>query len=210
MSISTAIAQARGPGRPRSLASEEAILDATMQILAREGYGGLTTDKIAALAKASKSTIYRRWPSKEHMVLAAFDRSPPLEPKNSDDLLNDLLDIVMQLVDLIRQTPLGGALPALVFERSHNAQLAEALDPVIERRREPTKAILRSAILRGDLPKNTDLELAVDLIWGPVILRTIFTPGDVSIGALRTLLAVVVSGLIHGPVPLRIGGAHGV
>jgi len=64
--------QPRSPGRPRRQESEDAILNAVMLILASDGYTGLTTDKIAALARVSKSTIYRRWPTKEHMVLAAF------------------------------------------------------------------------------------------------------------------------------------------
>ena len=191
----TALAPARGPGRPRSQASEEAILEATLLILAQEGYTGLTTDKIAAVARASKSTIYRRWASKEHMVLAAFDRTPVLNPRDTGRLIDDLLDIVMQLVGLIQRTPLGGALPALISERAHNPQLAAALDPVIVRRREPTKIILRGAIARGDLPPDTDLELATDLIWGPVMLRTIILPGDVSEGAMRGLLETVVRGL---------------
>lgn len=188
-------APARGPGRPRSQASEEAILEATLLILAREGYTGLTTDKIAAVARASKSTIYRRWPSKEHMVLAAFDRTPVLNPRDTGRLVDDLLDIVMQLVRLIQDTPLGGALPALISERAHNSHLVAALDPVIARRREPTRTILLGATGRGDLPAGTDLELATDMIWGPVMLRTIILPGDVSEGAMRELLDAVVAGL---------------
>ena len=188
-------APVRGPGRPRSQASEAAILDATLLILAQEGYTGLTTDKIAAIARASKSPIYRRWPSKEHMVLAAFDRTPVLNPRDTGRLIDDLLDIVMQLVRLIQGTPLGGALPALIAERAHNPHLAAALDPVIARRREPTRTILRGAINRGDLPPNADLELATDMIWGPVMLRTIILPGDVSPEGLRALLEAVVRGL---------------
>jgi hypothetical protein len=128
-------------------------------------------------------------------VLAAFDRTPVLHPRDTGNLIEDLLDIVLQLVRLIQHTPLGGALPALISERAHNPQLAAALDPVIARRREPTNTILTGASARGDLPAMTDLELATDLIWGPVILRTIFVPGEVSTGALRALLETVVRGL---------------
>ena len=56
----------RRPGRPRSLQSEEAILEATGKLLSSEGYLGLTVSKVAARARASKSTIYRRWPTREH------------------------------------------------------------------------------------------------------------------------------------------------
>jgi AcrR family transcriptional regulator len=66
----------RKPGRPRSMQSEEAIIKATTALLTDEGYASLTVGKVAARARASKSTIYRRWPTKEHLVIEAFNRWP--------------------------------------------------------------------------------------------------------------------------------------
>jgi AcrR family transcriptional regulator len=183
------------PGRPRSQEAEDAILEATMLILAEEGYGELTTSKIAARARASKSTIYRRWPSKEHLVLAAFDRSPPLCPRDSGDLAADLLDIVQQFVRLLRETPLGGALAALAAERAHNPSLAAAFDPWLTRRRQPTRQILERAVARSELPPDLDLELALDLIWGPLMLRLVFPQSAVTPDALADLLRAALRGL---------------
>ena len=188
--------QPRSPGRPRRQESEDAILNAVMLILASDGYTGLTTDKIAALARVSKSTIYRRWPTKEHMVLAAFDRTPPLEPADTGDLERDLLNIVEQFVQLLLKTPLGGALPALMVERLHNPTLAAAFDPMVTRRREPVKIILERAVKRGELPA-LDMELALDLIWGPVLLRALFISGDLARDALLTLVRTALKGLGH-------------
>jgi len=183
------------PGRPRSREAEDAILEATMLILAEEGYGGLTTAKIAARARASKSTIYRRWPSKEHLVLAAFDRSPPLEARASGNLAHDLLDIVQQFVRLLRETPLGGALAALAAERAHNPSLAAAFDPWLTRRRQPTRQILENALVRGELPADLDIELALDLIWGPLLLRLVFPQAAVTPQAMTDLLRAALRGL---------------
>jgi AcrR family transcriptional regulator len=188
-------AERRVAGRPRSQESEDAILDATLRILAEEGYAELTTAKIAARAHAGKSTIYRRWPSKEHLVLAAFDRSPPLEPKDTGNLIADLLDVVLQFVGLLEQTPLGGALAVLAAERLHNPGLAAAFDPWLMRRRQPTREILKAAMARGDLPADLDTDLALDLIWGPVMLRASFPLGSLAPAALETLLKVVLRGL---------------
>lgn len=183
------------PGRPRSQESEDAILEATMMILADEGYGGLTTDKIAARAHASKSTIYRRWPTKEHLALAAFDRLPMLTASDTGSLLRDLLALMLQFIGFFRSTPMRGVLPALIAERAHNAELAAALVPVIERRREPVKDILRRAITRRELPAETDLDMAEDLIMGPLMLRMFFAPGDLSPNALQNMLETVLAGL---------------
>jgi AcrR family transcriptional regulator len=184
-----------GKGRPRSQESEDAILDAVVHLLAKEGYGALTTDKIVARARTSKSTIYRRWPTKEHLVLAAFDRLPLLTPTDTGRLVDDLLDVMLQFVGFFDSTPMGGVLTALMAERVHNAELAAALEPVIDRRREPVKEIIRRAVARGELPGSTNLDLAEDLVMGPLLLRMFFFPGDVRKPALRALLATVVRGL---------------
>ncbi len=168
-----------------------------LRILASDGYTGLTTDKIADGARVSKSTIYRRWPTKEHMVLAAFDRTAPLEAMDTGNLERDLLDIVEQFVRLLKETPLGGALPALMVERLHNPTLAAALDPIVNRRREPAKFILERAVARGELAATLDPELALDLIWGPVILRALFMPGDVTREGLALLVRAVLLALGH-------------
>jgi AcrR family transcriptional regulator len=187
----------RSPGRPRRQESEDAILNAVMLILASDGYVGLTTDKIAARARVSKSTIYRRWATKEHMVLAAFTRTSPLEPVDTGDLEQDMLNIIAQFVRLLRETPLGGALPALMVERLHNPALAAAFDPIVTRRREPAKIVLERAIQRGTLDPVLDMELALDLIFGPVTLRALFLSGDVTHNALRALVRAALRGLGH-------------
>jgi hypothetical protein len=129
-------------------------------------------------------------------VLAAFDRTPPLEPVDTGDLERDLLNIVEQFVRLLLNTPLGGALPALMVERLHNPTLAASFDPMVTRRREPVKIILERAVKRGEFP-TLDMELALDLIWGPVLLRALFISGDLASDALLTLVHTALKGLGH-------------
>lgn len=166
-----------------------------MELLAEHGYSVLTLDKVAARARASKTTIYRRWPSKEHLVIAAFDRSPPLVPKGRGPVLEELLDLLLQFIGVLHSTPLAGVLPTLVGERAHNHDLAEALDPLIAKRRDPLKVALRRGIDQGELPADIDMEMAVDAIMGPVILRLFFLHGDVRKSALRKLLKLTLKGL---------------
>jgi AcrR family transcriptional regulator len=184
-----------GPGRPRSLVSERAILDATIDLLAREGYSVLTLDKVAAQARVSKSTIYRRWPSKEHLVIAAFDTTPPLVSKGEGTVVDELVDLLAQFVGVTHSTPLAGVLPTLLGERAHNHALAEVLDPLVERRRGPLRQALKRGIRSGVVPKNTNIELAVDAVMGPVCLRRFFLRGDVNPRALREIVKVALRGL---------------
>jgi AcrR family transcriptional regulator len=185
----------RRPGRPRSMQSEEAIIYATTMLLTDEGYASLTVAKVAARARASKSTIYRRWPTKEHLVIEAFNRWPALSPSDKGDVMSDLLDLFRQFLRILHKPPSNAIMPTLVAERAHNPALAAVFDPLMQRRRDPARLILRRAIERGELPRSTDVELAVDAIMGITVLRLYFIPGDLSIKAMRRFLEVLLHGL---------------
>jgi AcrR family transcriptional regulator len=192
---STTTQTRRKPGRPRSKQSEEAIIRATTSLLTDEGYASLTVSKVAARARASKSTIYRRWPTKEHLVIEAFNRWPPLNPHDKGDVLSDLLDLFKQFLRILHRPPSNAIMPTLVAERAHNPALAAVFDPLMQRRRDPAYTVLNRAIERGELPRDTDLELAVDALMGFTVLRMYFIPGNLSMTSIRKFLVVLLRGL---------------
>jgi AcrR family transcriptional regulator len=181
-------------GRPRSKQSEDAIINATTELLTREGYARLTLSKVAARARASKSTIYRRWPTKEHLVIEAFNRWPPLVPRDRGDLLSDLLDLYRQSLRVLYRPPSNAIMPALIAERARNPSLAAVFDPVMRRRREPVRIVLNRAIERKELPRGTDVELAVDALMGASYLRMYFVSGDLSVKGMRKMFAMLLRG----------------
>jgi AcrR family transcriptional regulator len=185
----------RKPGRPRSKRSEEAIIRATTALLADERYASLTVSKVAARARASKSTIYRRWPTKEHLVIEAFNRWPALTPHDRGDVMADLLNLFRQFLRILHRPPSNAIMPTLVAERAHNPALAAVFDPLMQRRRDPLRVVLERAIGRGELPRDTNVELTVDAIMGMTVLRMYFIPGDLGIPAIREFLAVLLRGL---------------
>jgi AcrR family transcriptional regulator len=185
----------RGPGRPRSLASEEAIINATSRLLRTHGFSGLTLSRVAARARASKSTIYRRWPTKEHLIVAAFNRWPVLVPHDSADVIEDLMDLHAQSMRNLRRGGLKGVMPKLIAARAEDPALASVLDPLIERRYDPVRIILRRAIERGQLPKGTDVELAVHMIMDITAARLYFTSSGTSQPAIREVFRVLLKGL---------------
>jgi AcrR family transcriptional regulator len=172
--------KANGPGRPRSESAEKAILEATLRLLAELGYGGLTMDKVAAEAKVSKATMYRRWPSKVHLVITAFSQLPQLPSPDTGNLKQDLVEVLSSFLLITQNTSLAGVLPTLAGERARIPELADYLDEATRQRREPVKQVLARAVKRGDLPANTDIEFAIDLIMSPLVMRIFFTnnPAD--------------------------------
>ncbi|MCB1614877.1 MAG: TetR/AcrR family transcriptional regulator [Pseudomonadales bacterium] len=184
-----------GPGRPRSEEAEKAILDATLQLLADKGYNGLTVDKVAALASVSKSTMYRRWPSKLHLVIAAFSQLPQLPSTNTGNLLQDLVNILESFLNIAENTPLAGVLATLAGEQARNHELSEYLLPLIDARRKPVRDILQNAMQRHELPEDLDLELAVDMVMGPAIMRMLFTRAPLQGRPVQQMLEITLRGL---------------
>lgn len=185
----------KGPGRPRSNESEESILSVTLDLLVERGYRGVTINNVSSKAKVSKSTIYRRWESKEELILAAFDRMPALEPPNTGSVEGDLIGIVKQFIGFVKNTSLSTVLPILIGECANNPTLMSALDPLVERRREPTKEILKRAIQCGELSSELDLDAMVDIVIGPILLRLFFVQGDVSDDAVERIVHGALEGL---------------
>ena len=84
-------APARGRGRPRSEQADQAILDATLRMLGTHGVGGTTIEGVAADAGVGKTTIYRRWPTKTDLILAAISNIvPPGEPPDTGSMAGDM------------------------------------------------------------------------------------------------------------------------
>ncbi len=182
-------------GRPRSLVSEQAILNATLRILSTEGYAALTLDRVAAEAHASKATIYRRWKTKEHLVLAVFSQLPPVVPEEGRNLEEDLLSLFSQSARFMQDSPLKSVLPSLAAECVRNPALSSALILVNEQRRAPPRLVFQRAIRRGELPADTDIELAIDVIQGAVAIRLYFLLDTLSETWIRRLVRLVIAGL---------------
>lgn len=175
--------------------SEQAILDATLRILSTEGYAELTVDRVATLARASKATLYRRWKTKEHLVLTVLGRMPVVEPAPGKNVESELISLYGQFARQMRDSPLKGVLPRLAAECVGNSALSNALILINDQRRGPVRLILRRGIQRGELPRGTDIELAIDLIQGAIAIRTYFLLDDLTEAWMRRVLRVVLRGL---------------
>jgi AcrR family transcriptional regulator len=161
-------------GRPRSEEAHRAILDATLALLVEVGYSALTVEGIAQRAGVGKATIYRRWPSKLPLVIEAFGELPAFEEADTGDLRGDLDHILRSYVRVYNTTPLGAVVPSLAGELPHNPELMDLFAPVVKERRRPLIRALERAVQRGEIPRDIDLDLAADLVLGPITVRVFF------------------------------------
>ncbi len=167
-------------GRPRSEEAHQAILDATLDLLVEVGFSALTVEGVASRAGVGKATIYRRWASKLPLVVEAFGQLPGFEEVDTGNVAEDLKQMLRGYIQVFNSTPLASALPSLAGERAHNPELSELFDPVSRQRRQPLRHALERGVARGELPADLDLELAADLVVGPIAVSLFFKGGKLS------------------------------
>jgi AcrR family transcriptional regulator len=161
-------------GRPRSEKARLAILQAAADLLLDQGLARVSMDAVAERAGVSKATIYRWWPSKERLALEALlawaGASSP--PRDTGTLRGDLLALVRPWVRDIRKRPFGRVIAALVIEAQSDPDFAALYrSNFVEQRREPMRAVLARAVDRGEASADLDIEVALDLIYGPLYHR---------------------------------------
>lgn len=179
---------ARGPGRPRSVEADRAILDAALEELATHGFDGLTVDAVAARAGVSKATIYRRYPGKTDLVIAAATKltAPAVSVPDTGSIRTDLTTMLGNFRQLMTGTTAGRVARMMIAELQRNPEVAATYREFITARRAGTIAVVRRAIRRGELREDTDVELLADLVVAPLFYRLFISgrpTGDVFLDA---------------------------
>ncbi|WP_405166868.1 TetR/AcrR family transcriptional regulator [Nocardia sp. NBC_01499] len=151
-----------------------AVIAAVMEELATSGYAKLSMEAVAKRAGVGKSALYRRWPSKQDMVVAVLGEfSVELaEFADTGALRTDLVAALDVLHTWLTHPRMAAILPDLTAEAGRNPVLAQAVRTTIgQPRRALARRLLQRAIERDELPADTDIELALDLIAGPMFWR---------------------------------------
>lgn len=173
-------AAGRPPGRPRDARADHAILDATRELIAELGVYGFRTDDVAARAGVGKGAIYRRYRSKDELVTAAVAALVDAEIAVPDtgSTRGDLLILMREAVALYRRSAAGRLMPNLIGSMAEKPDLARAVrEGFLASRRGALSEVLRRGIERGDLRPDLDLELALDVLGGPLFYRLLVTGG---------------------------------
>ena len=191
--------EAAAAGRPRSEEAHRAILDATLELLLEVGFSALTVEGVAGRAGVGKATIYRRWASKLPLVVEAFGLLPAFEDVDTGTLAGDLKAMLTRYLEDFLSTPLATVYPSLVAERAHNPELGLVLDPVLKGRRRPLEAALERGVARGEIAPGTDLDLAADLIVGPIAVRLFFRGMKIHPSLVDPMVDLALGGIRRAP-----------
>ncbi|TDE11781.1 TetR/AcrR family transcriptional regulator [Jiangella asiatica] len=189
--------------RPRAEAREDAILLATLELLAQIGYGAMSMDAVAARARASKATIYRRWSGKAELVVAAVERHTRDQAGDHDsgpdtaDLRTDLTLVLQDMRDrLVGQS--AQLVLGLMTAMRDDAELARAVrSRLIDGKRESFAPVLRRACERGDAPGAVDHELLAEVSSAILFSRVFVTGESLDDGVIAHLVDDVLLPLVH-------------
>lgn len=165
----------RVTGRPRDARIDKEVISAVIAALQRGGYASVTIESIARNVGRARSSLYRRWPSKRHLVAYAVVGELGENPAaDTGSLRGDLFSAVTKLWRAFRG-PLGNALAGLVADMAHDAALASSIrrEVMVPRRRSMREAIER-ARARGEARTDMDVELLLDMLTAPFYFRTLF------------------------------------
>lgn len=185
------------PGRPRDEAARVRIQEAAIELLIEGGYLNLTCDAIAQRAGTSKATIYRWWSNKVQVVIDAFvdAMSPRLQVYPADTLEDFVAVHVRQFIKAVHGQ--NGKLMAAILAASqvvpevHEAYLAHWFQP----RRE----LMHNALLRfqknGSLPKQMDVDMVLDVLYGPLHMLLMVQHSRLKPGYAEQLTQILLTGI---------------
>jgi AcrR family transcriptional regulator len=186
----------------RSESSRRAVLSAALDLVEEDGYARLSIEGIAARAGVGKQTIYRWWPSKGAVLLDALlalseGRDGEVAPlPDTGDLEADLKQVLRATVAELTDPRYDGPMRALSTEIAHDPALAEAY---AERLDAPLKHIKRERLLSaqraGQLAEGVDVDLAVEMVWGPLLARWLQRTGPLTPAYADRLAETVLGGL---------------
>ena len=160
----------RPPGRPRSDATRQAILDASAHLLETETYDKISIERIAAEAKVGKQSIYRWWGGKADVMLAAYTERviPRLPPRNpTGDAIGDLGEFLKQYFATVRAPLVRRAMQGLLAEAQLDADFRLRFYGVfVASRRTNFRHLLRQGVAQGQLRADLDIEIVIDMLNG--------------------------------------------
>jgi AcrR family transcriptional regulator len=193
--------------------SRQAILNATRQLLARDGdVTALTVEAVAARSGVAKTTIYRRWRDKWQLALDAvmIDMLPQLDdPVDIGDTRKELLTFVNSVIKMLATPPYGPAMQGLVSQIATDADLGQVYrDQVVEARRARLAPVIQRGVARGDLRPDTDVGLVHELLVGPIFYRLLFSgaPLDRNLG--RRVVDAILAGFAPRTEPASVATQH--
>ena len=189
-------AAAERVGRPRNPQIDTAVVRATLAVLGESGYGRLTLDEVARRAGTTKPAIYRRWSSRQRLVLTALgQRLGEARAPDTGCTLCDLDECLKLFVAAFRRMPPGVIGPLFADCTGDRELRAAFMTTLFDPPRAAVRETLERAHARGDLREEVDLDLVLDLVGSLVHYRALFGHAPTSDVDIESAVEALLQGI---------------
>ncbi len=181
---------------------EQAVLSVARRLLAQGGVRQLTMEAVAAETGIAKTTLYRRWGSKEELALAVvLDMTREVVAAPADgDIRTSLIAYLDAAITTLRTTLMGSVMQGLASDLATNPELRDEFHTrVVALRRAHLDELVRAGIQRGELRRTVDVDLLHDLLFGPVYYRLLVSGGPLDPGLAAQIVDAVIPSLRRTP-----------
>lgn len=189
-------AKVRAKGRPRSTEARDKILRAARELMAEGGPGAVTMEAVAARAGVGKPTIYRSWPDRHAVLMAALMAGDEgAEARTSRSAIRGLQQQLTSIVERF-SSPTGRHIATMIAAADPETELAKAFrNHFVLARRSEGRALLQRAIEDGELRAGIDLDVALDLLYGPLFFRLLMGHAPLDTAFVSSVLRHALKGL---------------
>ncbi|MEU1586816.1 TetR/AcrR family transcriptional regulator [Micromonospora sp. NPDC005710] len=164
----------RSPGRPRSIRADEAIIEATLDLLAEGStIEALSIEAIATRAGVGKATIYRRWAGKDALLLDALRRLKGVMAQPAGHSVRDDLVLLVGAIGKNVDPRAAKIMPCLVPAVNRSADQFQLYQNIISPRRQLMREVLRRGIDEGMFRADIDVEVTMALLTGPMLIQRV-------------------------------------
>jgi AcrR family transcriptional regulator len=189
----------RDRGRPRGAVVVDRVLAATLSELARVGIDGLSVDQVATLASVNKTSVYRRWPTREALVAAALGRvleRTAAQFPDTGSLAGDLMALLTPLMQMISAPPGRALLRAGLSEHSTSAMAALAAEAIASPTTNPLHGMVERAQRRGEWRTGVRPDYLISMLVGAMIHRAMLEHAPLSTEWLAANLDIALYGVL--------------
>jgi AcrR family transcriptional regulator len=189
--------------RTPSPEARQKILVAAQDVVRDGGIERFTVDEVAHRSGVAKTTIYRHFHSAHHLVVETLDcMITPVATPNTGSLRGDLLALFGARLSLVGDPNLRTTMLGLLAASDADPELLRVLEDMNEQRITPVRTVLELAKARGEVRADVDLDLAIDVIHGPLFMRTMIRQQPTTVDELEALIDLAVCALSPGaPTP---------
>ncbi len=190
----------RKGGRPRSEAVDTAILEAAVGEMADNGYLGFSVEQVAARAGVAKTTVYRRWPSKDELIFDALGwLKGPVSQAPGGSVRDDLVYLTNRMREMWLNSVHGRVMRRLAADGSERPELYRHFrDRLIAPRQAAVRQVLQRGVDEGLIRRDVDLGWVLDTLVAPVIVAAMTHKDRIT----RKQIEFTVDTVLRGIAPL--------